>query len=107
MYHTGIDPLTGQQVVVAKGLRDRKTQSARMQFFEPENYFEMLEALEQAGRQGLIGGCDALIPSVPPPETMKARSAETRSTRSRGQEGPEASPSPQAECTWSHQAQMS
>ena len=74
MYHTGIDPFTGQEVVVSKGLRDRKTQRALMQFFKPENYFEVRKALEQAGRQDLIGGgCDALIPSSPPPEALKAR----------------------------------
>ena len=34
-----------------------------MQFFKPENYFEVRKALEQAGRQDLIGdGCDCLIP---------------------------------------------
>ena len=74
MFHTGIDPFTGQEVIVSKGLRDRKTQRALMQFFKPENYFEVRKALEAAGRTDLIGGgCDALIPSVPPPEALKAR----------------------------------
>jgi Domain of unknown function (DUF3362) len=74
MYQTGIDPFTGQEVIVSKGLRDRKTQRALMQFFKPENYFEVRKALEQAGRQDLIGGgCDALIPAAPPPEALKAR----------------------------------
>jgi uncharacterized radical SAM protein YgiQ len=74
MYHTGIDPFTGQAVAVSKGLRDRKAQRALMQFFKAENYFEVRKALEQAGRTDLIGGgCDALIPAVPPPEALKAR----------------------------------
>ena len=31
-----------------------------MQFFKPENYFEVRKALRQAGREDLIGGgCDA------------------------------------------------
>jgi hypothetical protein len=62
MYYTGIDPFTKKPVYVAKHLRDRKLQRALMQFFKPENYFEVREALQQAGRQDLIGdGCDCLI----------------------------------------------
>ena len=35
-----------------------------MQFFKPENYFMVREALLKAGRQELIGsGCDCLIPA--------------------------------------------
>ena len=48
MYHTGIDPFTKKPVYVAKHLRDRKLQRALMQFFKPENYFEVREALQQA-----------------------------------------------------------
>jgi uncharacterized radical SAM protein YgiQ len=74
MYYTGIDPFTKQEVHVARGLRDRKLQRALMQFFKPENYFEVREALLQAGRQDLIGsGCDCLIPAQPPKEALKAR----------------------------------
>ncbi|RMG06854.1 MAG: YgiQ family radical SAM protein [Planctomycetota bacterium] len=74
MYHTGLDPLTLRPVPVAKGLRDRRLQRALLQFFKPENYFLVREALEKAGRSDLIGeGCDALIPSRPPPEAIAAR----------------------------------
>jgi uncharacterized radical SAM protein YgiQ len=74
MYHTGIDPFTRQEVYVARGLRDRKMQRALMQFFKPENYFEVRRALEEAGRTDLIGGgCDALIPAQPPKEALRAR----------------------------------
>ena len=67
MYYTGIDPFTGEEVYVAKGLRDRKMQRALMQFFKPENYFMVREALLKAGRADLIGnGCDCLIPAQPP-----------------------------------------
>ena len=63
MYHTGIDPFTRKPVFVAKHLGDRKLQRALLQFFKPENYFEVRRALEEAGRTDLIGaGCDALIP---------------------------------------------
>jgi uncharacterized radical SAM protein YgiQ len=74
MYYTGIDPFTKQQAYVARHLRDRKLQRALMQFFKPENYFEVRKALEQAGRQDLIGsGCDALIPAEPPKQALQAR----------------------------------
>jgi hypothetical protein len=74
MYYTGIDPFTKEQVYVARNLRDRKLQRALMQCFKPENYFEVRKALEQAGRQDLIGsGCDALIPARPPKEALQAR----------------------------------
>ncbi len=55
MYHTGYDPFTMRPVYIAKHLRDRRLQRALLQFFNPENYFEVRKALEQAGRQDLIG----------------------------------------------------
>jgi len=74
MYYTGIDPFTKQEVFIARNLRDRKLQRALMQFFKPENYFDVREALLQAGRQDLIGsGCDCLIPANPPKEALTAR----------------------------------
>jgi uncharacterized radical SAM protein YgiQ len=74
MYHTGIDPFTRKPVFIAKHLRDRKLQRALMQFFKPENYFEVRKALLQASRSDLIGGgCDALIPANPPREAIHGR----------------------------------
>ena len=74
MWYTGIDPMTGKPVRVARHLRDRKLQRALMQFFKPDNWFEVREALVEAGRPDLIGtGCDALIPPNPPREAMEAR----------------------------------
>jgi uncharacterized radical SAM protein YgiQ len=74
MYYTGIDPFTKQEVYVARGLRDRKMQRALMQFFKPENWLTVREALIQAGRQDLIGsGCDCLIPANPPKEAIEGR----------------------------------
>ena len=74
MYHTGLDPITMKPVYVAKFLRDRKLQRALMQFFKPENYFQVRKALLQAGRGDLIGGgCDALIPTKPPKAALEAR----------------------------------
>ena len=74
MYCTGIDPFTREEVYVARGLWDRKMQRALMQFFKPENWFTVREALLQAGRGDLIGsGCDCLIPAQPPKEAIEAR----------------------------------
>ncbi|MCC7087243.1 MAG: YgiQ family radical SAM protein [Pirellulales bacterium] len=74
MYHTGLDPFTMKPVHIAKHLRDRRLQRALLQFFKPENYFEVRQALEKAGRQDLIGeGCDCLIPSRPPKEAIHRR----------------------------------
>jgi len=74
MYYTGIDPFTKQEVYIARNLRDRKMQRALMQFFKPENWFTVREALIQASRQDLIGsGCDCLIPAQPPKEAIEAR----------------------------------
>ena len=56
MYHTGIDPFTRRPVKVAKHMKDRKLQRALMQFFKPENYFEVRKALIATGRKDLIGG---------------------------------------------------
>jgi uncharacterized radical SAM protein YgiQ len=74
MYYTGMDPFTKKPVYIAKALQDRKLQRALMQFFKPDNYFEVRDALLKAKRSDLIGeGCDCLIPSRPPREAMNAR----------------------------------
>ncbi len=44
-----------------------------MQFFNPENYFAVREALTKAGRGDLIGGCDGLIPVQPPKKAIQNR----------------------------------
>jgi hypothetical protein len=67
---TGVDPFTGKEARIAKGMRDRRMQRALMQFFQPENWFTVREA----GRQDLIGsGCNCLIPAQPPKEAIEAR----------------------------------
>jgi len=74
MYYTGRDPHTGAEMPVAKGLKDRNLQRALLQFFKPQNWFTVREALMSAGRKDLIGeGCDCLIPADPPPAALRAR----------------------------------
>ena len=77
MYHTGLDPMTKEPVKVTKGLKDRRMQRALLQFFKPENWFEVRRALLEAGRADLIGGgCDCLIPAQPPKEALDRRRRE-------------------------------
>jgi len=89
MFHTGIDPETMKPVRVAKRPGDRALQRALLQFFLPENYFEVKKALKQAGREDLIGdGPDCLIaatPSLQAREAQKARRADSgRRPKTRG-----------------------
>ncbi len=77
IYHTGIDPLTMAPVETVKKLRDRQTQRALMQFFEPRNWFVVHKALVDAGRRDLIGsGPQCLISAAPPPEALAAKRRE-------------------------------
>ena len=67
MYYTGLDPMSGESVYVPRGGRERRLQKALLQFFKPENYRDVCEALEEADRLDLIGdGPECLIPSRPP-----------------------------------------
>jgi uncharacterized radical SAM protein YgiQ len=67
MYHTGMDPFTRRPLHVAKTGRERRLQRALLQFFKPENYRLVREALQAVGREDLIGnGPNCLIPARPP-----------------------------------------
>ena len=67
IYYTGLDPETGQPVHSAHKLRERSLQRALLQFFKPENHAAVKRALQQAGREDLIGdGPDCLIPARAP-----------------------------------------
>ena len=75
-WHTGLDPHTLEPLPVRSKLSDRRLQRALLQFFKPENWFLVQEALLAAGRADLIGdGPQCLIRAVPPPEAQAARAA--------------------------------
>jgi hypothetical protein len=74
IYYTGIDPFSKKAIYIARDMRDRMNQRGLMQFFKPENWFTVREALIEAGRADLIGaGCDCLIPAQPPKEAIEVR----------------------------------
>jgi len=74
MYHTGIDPMSGREVHVPKGARERRLQRALLQYFKPENYADVRRALEEAGRTDLIGnGPNCLISPRPPKRTPRKK----------------------------------
>ena len=55
MYHTGINPLTGQQLTVPRTTEQRQEQRALLQFRHPKNRRLVETALKKAGRTDLIG----------------------------------------------------
>ena len=74
MYWTGFDPMSMKPVETARRLHDRKVQRALLQFFAPENWFTVREALVRARREDLIGdGPLCLIPARAPREAIEAR----------------------------------
>jgi radical SAM superfamily enzyme YgiQ (UPF0313 family) len=75
MYYTGMDPMTGEAVYVPRGGHERRLQKALLQYYVPENYGDVYEALESAGRLDLVGdGPGCLIPSRPPRITSDRKS---------------------------------
>ena len=78
MYYTGINPLTGEPVYVAKKGRDKAMQRALMQYKREDNYELVKEALIKANRRDLIGfGSLCLIP----PRCIKRNAPKSDSSR--------------------------
>ena len=50
MFHTGIDPLTGKQVYVARSDREKGLQKALLLWHQPGERAEIMEALKEMGR---------------------------------------------------------
>ncbi len=72
MYYTGINPLDGKKIFVAREHKDKQDQRALLQFNRPENYHTVLKVLRSIGRTDLIGfGNKALI--LPPSSKEKSK----------------------------------
>ena len=62
MYATGIDPLSGKRVYVAKDYHEKQLQRALLQYAKPQNADLVREALRLCGREDLIGfGPECLV----------------------------------------------
>ncbi|MBW2399688.1 MAG: YgiQ family radical SAM protein, partial [Deltaproteobacteria bacterium] len=87
IHFTGLDPYSMKPVKTVKRLRDREVQRALLQFFAPENYFKVRDALRDAGRTDLIGaGEQCLIGAKPPAAAIRAQRARA-SSATRGNDG--------------------
>ncbi|MCC6645822.1 MAG: YgiQ family radical SAM protein [Polyangiaceae bacterium] len=63
MVHTGLDPFTGDEVVTARTLEEKRLQKALLLYWDVAHHDDAREALRRAGRAELIGsrpGC--LVP---------------------------------------------
>jgi uncharacterized radical SAM protein YgiQ len=63
MYHTGLDPFTGQPVYTAKDMQEKRLQKTLLLYWDTAHHDEVREALQRAGRADLIGTRkDCLVP---------------------------------------------
>ncbi|MCC7462514.1 MAG: YgiQ family radical SAM protein [Gammaproteobacteria bacterium] len=78
MYHSGKNPLhrvtrSSEDVVVPKGLRQRRLHKAFLRYHDAHNWPLLREALRRMGRADLIGsGRHQLVPAYQPPGTGSA-----------------------------------
>ncbi len=86
MYYTGLDPITGESVYVAKTEKEKAMQRALLQVKRPENRRLVEEALKTAEREDLIGyGKDCLIMPLNSEKGRKANGEDFKRKDSIGQ----------------------
>jgi hypothetical protein len=84
MYHSGKNPLhkvsrTSEDVVIPKGIRQRRLHKAFLRYHDPNNWPLLREALRQMGRSDLIGnGRQQLVPTYQPIGTGRAHEGKRR-----------------------------
>lgn len=90
IYHTGINPMTGETVYVPKTPDEKAMQRALLQYYKPENREIVRKALIKAGRRDLIGnGPDCLIPEnkrKTAPRTPTARKGKSSWQNAKGKQ---------------------
>jgi uncharacterized radical SAM protein YgiQ len=90
MYMSGKNPLKkvtrdSEDVVVPKGLRQRRLHKAFLRYHDPENWPLLREALRNMGRADLIGnGKKHLVPSFQPRGTGRSGAGKEKTTHPRG-----------------------
>lgn len=89
MYYTGMNPLTGEKVYVARRPEEKQMQRALMQYKNPANYDIVYKALCIAGRRDLIGyGSHCLIPPRRPGKARMEKAPGKAGNRRPGTSGP-------------------
>ena len=79
IYYTGIHPLTGKEVYVARDYKEKQMQRALLQYARPENAHLVREALRYAHREDLIGNTpDCLVRPAPQKRTVDFGKATTK-----------------------------
>lgn len=78
MYYAEYNPLNGQQIFVAKGAHEKAMQRALLQYKNPKNRQLVIEALQKANRQDLIGNSAKCL--------IKTRDADKRERRGKAAE---------------------
>ncbi len=88
MYYTGLDPLTGKEVYVARTQKEKAMQRALLAFTNKKNWPLIREALNLAGRDDLIGrGKDCLVPPEAPKGSGTHRRAPKAKVHEKGRDG--------------------
>jgi uncharacterized radical SAM protein YgiQ len=81
MYYSGKNPLKritrdSEEVIVPKGMRQRRLHKAFLRYHDPENWPVLREALRRMGRAELIGTArHQLVPAYQPPGTGRPAAA--------------------------------
>jgi uncharacterized radical SAM protein YgiQ len=90
MYHSGKNPLhkvtrTSEEVVIPKGIRQRRLHKAFLRYHDPNNWPLLREALRQMGRSDLIGnGRQQLVPTYQPIGTGRAHEGKRKAGAATG-----------------------
>ncbi len=88
MYATGLDPLTGKKVYVAREYREKQLQRALLQYSRPQNAELVRQALREVGREDLIGfGPECLVRPARESSVQKDGGRVARSTKNKPNTG--------------------